>query len=201
MILVDPARWPWRDRLWAHLVSDTSLAELHAFAAAIGLRRVAFQGDHYDVDEPTRLAALAAGAHPVGSRELVARLRAAGLRRRGPAGALRWRELAAWTAAELAAADRGSGPGGRGVLRWSAVERALWHQAPGLGVASELMAALLEAGRDSPFGAWVAQRSIEVALLARPGELALVCRSPLAQPPTLWDAVVEHQHEHSVDES
>ena len=81
-ILVDEARWPWRGRRWAHLVSDESYEELHEFAALIGKRRVAFQGDHYDVDEAEREQALAAGAVAVNSRELVARLRAAGLRRR-----------------------------------------------------------------------------------------------------------------------
>jgi hypothetical protein len=79
-VLVDEARWRWRGRLWAHLVSDRSLAELHAFAEGIGLRRVAFQGDHYDVDVEHRERAVAAGAQPVGSRELVRRLRRAGLR-------------------------------------------------------------------------------------------------------------------------
>lgn len=81
-ILVDEARWPWRGRRWAHLVSDESYEELHRFAASIGKRRAAFQSDHYDVDEAERELALAAGAVAVDSRELVARLRAAGLRRR-----------------------------------------------------------------------------------------------------------------------
>ncbi|WP_419915420.1 DUF4031 domain-containing protein [Candidatus Poriferisodalis sp.] len=80
-ILVDEARWPWRGRRWAHLVSDESYDELHRFAALIGKRRAAFQGDHYDVDEAERALALQAGAVAVNSRELVARLRAAGLRR------------------------------------------------------------------------------------------------------------------------
>jgi hypothetical protein len=81
-ILVDDAIWPWRGRRWAHLVSDESYDELHAFAAAIGLRREWFQGDHYDVPALTRGLAIERGATAVGSRELVRRLRAAGLRRR-----------------------------------------------------------------------------------------------------------------------
>lgn len=48
-ILVDPAMWPWRGRLWAHLVSDSSHEELHAFAARLDIPRQVFQGDHYDV--------------------------------------------------------------------------------------------------------------------------------------------------------
>jgi len=84
LILVDRAVWPWRGRRWAHLVSDDAYDELHRFAQAIGKRRLSFQGDHYDVDETTRAVALEAGAVEVDSRELVRRIRAAGLRRRDP---------------------------------------------------------------------------------------------------------------------
>jgi hypothetical protein len=80
MILVDEARWPWRGRRWAHLVSDSSYDELHLFAARLGLPRRIFQGDHYDVWTELRDAAIEAGAQPIDSRELVGRLRAAGLR-------------------------------------------------------------------------------------------------------------------------
>lgn len=79
-VLIDEPRWWYRGRRWSHLVSDTSLDELHAFAATIGMPRRAFQGDHYDVPEEHRDDALAAGANLVESRELVRRLRAAGLR-------------------------------------------------------------------------------------------------------------------------
>jgi hypothetical protein len=80
-ILVDPAVWPWRDRQWAHLVSDESYDELHRFAGRLGIPRDRFQGDHYDVPTELREQAIALGAQPVGARELVNRLRAAGLRR------------------------------------------------------------------------------------------------------------------------
>jgi len=80
-ILVDPAVWPWRGRQWAHLVSDSSYDELHAFAAALGIPRRAFQGDHYDVPVAVREQAIALGAEPVPARELLARLTKAGLRR------------------------------------------------------------------------------------------------------------------------
>jgi hypothetical protein len=80
-ILVDPAIWPWRGRKWAHLVSDESYDELHAFAALLGIPETAFQGDHYDVPEDYRLQAIALGATAVPSRELVRRLRDSGLRR------------------------------------------------------------------------------------------------------------------------
>lgn len=79
-ILVDPAVWPWRGRRWAHLVSDEGYEELHAFAARLGIPRRAFQGDHYDIPSDMRLRAIALGATPVPSRELVRRLVDAGLR-------------------------------------------------------------------------------------------------------------------------
>lgn len=81
-ILVDPAVWSWRGRRWAHMVSDQSLDELHAFAATLGLPARAFHDDHYDVPAELREEALSAGAVAVDGRELVRRLRAAGLRRR-----------------------------------------------------------------------------------------------------------------------
>ncbi len=82
-VLVDAAVWRWRGRRWAHLASDASHAELHDFAARLGLRREHFQGDHYDVPTELRAHALALGATPVSSRELVNALRHAGLRRPG----------------------------------------------------------------------------------------------------------------------
>ena len=87
-VLIDTPVWPWRGRLWSHLVSDVSYEELHAFVAAeLGIPRRAFQGDHYDVPEDLYDVAVAAGAEPVGSRELLSRLVAAGLRRRKRPGA------------------------------------------------------------------------------------------------------------------
>lgn len=80
-LLIDPPRWPARGRLWSHLISDTSFEELHAFAASIGLDRRLFEGDHYDVPEEHYDEVLAAGAQCVPTRELVRRLRRAGLRR------------------------------------------------------------------------------------------------------------------------
>lgn len=82
MILVDPAIWPWRGHRWAHLVSDESYDELHAFAARLEIPRRAFQGDHYDIPAYLRERAIELGAVPLDSRQLVRRLRAAGLRKR-----------------------------------------------------------------------------------------------------------------------
>jgi hypothetical protein len=80
-ILVDPAAWPFRGRLWAHLVSDESYDELHAFALRLGIPRSAFQGDHYDIPAEVRERAIALGAQPVAGRELIRRLLGSGLRR------------------------------------------------------------------------------------------------------------------------
>jgi hypothetical protein len=72
------ARGPWRywHRRCGHLVSDTSLEELHGFAAALGLRREWFQlGSipHYDLTGEVYELAIARGAELVSSRELVRR--------------------------------------------------------------------------------------------------------------------------------
>jgi hypothetical protein len=80
-ILVDTPIWPFRDRLWCHLVSDTSYDELHVVAEQLGIPRRGFQGDHYDLPAEMRDAAIALGAQPVTGRELITRLRASGLRR------------------------------------------------------------------------------------------------------------------------
>jgi hypothetical protein len=81
MILIDPPNAPGHGRLWSHLASDTSYAELHVFARAIGIPERGFDRDHYDVPSERYDAVIAAGAVPVTSRELIVRLRAAGLRR------------------------------------------------------------------------------------------------------------------------
>ena len=78
MILVDQlaqhAKSPLGPREWCHMVSDSSLIELHEFAARIGMRREWFQGDHYDLVASKRSAALQFGAKPVSSQELVRRM-------------------------------------------------------------------------------------------------------------------------------
>ena len=84
-VLLDPAVWPWRGQLWAHLVSDTSYDELHDFAGRLGVPRRGFQGDHYDLPASLRQQAVALGAEEVTARELLRRLKAAGLRRPRPA--------------------------------------------------------------------------------------------------------------------
>jgi Mn-dependent DtxR family transcriptional regulator len=79
-ILIDEPRWPAHGRLWAHLVSDSTLDELHEFAARAGIPARGFDHDHYDVPAERWDALVALGAHPVGVREFVERLERSGLR-------------------------------------------------------------------------------------------------------------------------
>lgn len=82
-VLIDQAMWPAHNTVWAHLVSDTSLEELHSFAASQGIPRRGFDLDHYDVPLDRWQQLVDAGAEPVTGRELVLRLRASGLRVNG----------------------------------------------------------------------------------------------------------------------
>jgi hypothetical protein len=79
-VLIDQPIWPAHDTLWAHLVSDHSLDELHSFARAAGIPERGFDGDHYDVPLHEWDALVARGATPVSVREMVTRLRDSGLR-------------------------------------------------------------------------------------------------------------------------
>ncbi|HEY0119135.1 MAG TPA: DUF4031 domain-containing protein [Cellulomonas sp.] len=79
-VLVDTPIWPRHGTLWAHLVSDASYDELHAFAARAGLPPRSFDRDHYDVPLERHADLVALGAQPVTGRELIRRLLASGLR-------------------------------------------------------------------------------------------------------------------------
>lgn len=80
----------WRQRarvgpveaVWSHLLGDDE-DELHAFAAALGMRRAWFQEhrrhralNHYDVTEPLREQAIALGATALTWREVGTMIRA-----------------------------------------------------------------------------------------------------------------------------
>ena len=91
MILVDGIseyETKLRHKAWCHMVSDDSEAELHAFAAKLGLKRAWAQlrpkssAAHYDLTPSKRSLALKMGAVAVTSRELVTR-NYDGLTRRG----------------------------------------------------------------------------------------------------------------------
>lgn len=82
MILIDPPHTEGFGRMWSHLASDSDFEELHRFAERLAIPARGFDRDHYDIPAEWYDAVVAAGARPVTSRELVARLRDAGLRRR-----------------------------------------------------------------------------------------------------------------------
>ncbi len=87
MLLVDEIRQyahgPRGWLYWCHMASDDlspeGLEELHRLAEAIGLRRergtTPPRHPHYDLPPDKRVLAIAFGAVPVTSRELVLRLR------------------------------------------------------------------------------------------------------------------------------
>jgi predicted metal-dependent HD superfamily phosphohydrolase len=79
-VLIDEPRWPAHGTVFSHLVSDVSLAELHAFADAAGILPRAFDHDHYDVPERRYADLVERGALPVSATVLVRRLLASGLR-------------------------------------------------------------------------------------------------------------------------
>ncbi|MEU5536770.1 DUF4031 domain-containing protein [Streptomyces sp. NPDC020362] len=81
-VYIDPPSWPGHGRMWSHLVSDVSYAELHFFAEELGVPRRAFERDHYDLPSHRYADAVAAGAVEVSSREVVRLLLSSGLRRR-----------------------------------------------------------------------------------------------------------------------
>lgn len=81
-LLIDPPNSAGHGRLWSHLASDASYDELHRFAGTLGIPLRGFDRDHYDIPAERYDSVVAAGALPVTSRELIVRLKAAGLRRR-----------------------------------------------------------------------------------------------------------------------
>ena len=81
-VWIDEPIWPAHGRLFAHLVSDASYAELHAVAQAAGLHPRSFDGDHYDVPDALWQAVVDAGATVTTGVDLARRLNASGLRLR-----------------------------------------------------------------------------------------------------------------------
>ncbi|MGO2659437.1 DUF4031 domain-containing protein [Mycetocola reblochoni] len=79
-VLIDPPLWPAHGTTWSHLISDTSIEELHAFADANRVPRRGFDLDHYDVPASRHHELVAAGAVSVDAHALVRRLLASGLR-------------------------------------------------------------------------------------------------------------------------
>ena len=80
-LFIDQPFWHGHGRRWAHLISDVSFEELHEFAGSVGIPRRGFDGDHYDVPLERWSSVVAEGVTPTDSRDVVRRLREAGLRR------------------------------------------------------------------------------------------------------------------------
>ncbi len=81
-IWIDQPIWPRHGTVFAHLVSDVSFEELHAFATRAGLHPRSHHGDHYDVPQERMALVLAAGATETTGADVVRRLLASGLRLR-----------------------------------------------------------------------------------------------------------------------
>jgi len=79
-LYADTPRWDNHGTVWGHLISDTSLDELHAGADRAGLPGRAFDLDHYDWPVDARWRLEAHGVTMVGNRELTRMLIASGLR-------------------------------------------------------------------------------------------------------------------------
>lgn len=79
-VYADTPRWPRHGMLWGHLISDSSLEELHETAARAGLPPRSFDLDHYDWPAPAQGDLEAAGVQMVDNRELTRILIASGLR-------------------------------------------------------------------------------------------------------------------------
>lgn len=80
MILIDVPMWVNHGRRWGHVISDTSLDELHEFARRAGIPARGFDRDHYDFPEERLEDLVALGARLVSANELTRRLIASGLR-------------------------------------------------------------------------------------------------------------------------
>lgn len=76
-VYVDDAIWHWAGRRWCHLMADDE-AELHGFAARLGLKRPSYQGPpktaapHYDLTAFERDRAVRLGAVACSRQEIVA---------------------------------------------------------------------------------------------------------------------------------
>lgn len=90
-VYVDDAIWHWAGRRWCHLLAD-DVAELHRFAALLGVHRLSYQGPpktsapHYDITGLERDRALRLGALPCGRAEIVAVFRRVRVRRHAEVG-------------------------------------------------------------------------------------------------------------------
>ena len=96
-IWIDQPIWPRHGTVFAHLISDTSLDELHAFAHRVGLHPRSFEGDHYDVPQERYALVVSAGATSTTGADVVRRLIGAGCGCASGAGTGRWPAYPPWS--------------------------------------------------------------------------------------------------------
>lgn len=96
-VFVDPPVWPWRGQRWSHVISDTSIEELHAFAREAGIPWRGFGFDHYDIPEHMVDHVVELGATLIDARQVVRKLREAGIRTGLGKSAKRWTSVDAST--------------------------------------------------------------------------------------------------------
>jgi hypothetical protein len=70
-VYVDTMQAHFKGLLMCHMIADSE-HELHAMAAAIGMQRKSYQGDHYDVPMHMKELAIRMGAREIGMRQLAA---------------------------------------------------------------------------------------------------------------------------------
>ncbi|RJU02304.1 DUF4031 domain-containing protein [Arthrobacter frigidicola] len=140
-IFIDPPRWPAHGTEFSHLISNDSLAELHAFAADAGVPERAFDEDHYDVPARRYADLVRRGAVEVSGGDLTRILVASGLRIPARRRAKRLKSVLAgrWEALLPGTADLGAGL----VERWSEPHRA-YHDLRHLLAVLEALDILLE---------------------------------------------------------
>jgi hypothetical protein len=78
MVYVDLPIHPWRNKKWCHLIADNE-AELHSFAAKLGLKREWYQNHriqpHYDITASKRAKAIELGAIAIETKQMADRIR------------------------------------------------------------------------------------------------------------------------------
>lgn len=100
-LYIDPPTWWFHGRNWSHLISDSSIEELHQFARSAGIRYLSFGFDHYDVPEELFTRVTGLGVQVVDPRVIVRTLRTSGLRTPLGKSAKRWSRTTAAERREL----------------------------------------------------------------------------------------------------